>query len=128
MLGVGDMVLPGLFLCFLYRYDKFVHLSFKQGFFLKAWIGYAVGLISTLLAVVLMNQGQPALFFLVPCTLIPTVIFAYFSGHLKKMWQGMPVWGTDNKRATSDISLENTDNNSGTSNGNKNEEQEERVT
>jgi len=92
MLGVGDMVLPGLFLCFLYRYDNHHRLPFANGFFLKAWIGYGIGLIITFFAVVLMKSGQPALFFLVPCTLVPTVVFAYFKGHLGSMWNGMPIW------------------------------------
>jgi len=102
MLGVGDMVLPGLFLSFLYRFDRHCELPFKNGFFLKAWIGYLVGIIGTLFAVVLMNRGQPALLFLVPCTLLPTIAFAHLSGRLGQMWVGPPT----------SFTLENSDSNS----------------
>ena len=73
LLGMGDIILPGFFLCFLYRFDMSLMGNPFQGYFLNACIGYCVGL---LLAFIMMfsMQGlaQPALTYLVPCTIIPT--------------------------------------------------------
>lgn len=57
LLGVGDIVnnfkknilifflklLPGIFLTFLYRFDKKYKKKFIYGYFLPAWIGYGIG-------------------------------------------------------------------------------------
>jgi len=88
LLGLGDIVLPGLFLCFLYRFDKMARTPFLRGYFLRAWIGYILGLIITLAMVLALQRGQPALLYLVPCTLIPTIFFGWRREELKNLWLG----------------------------------------
>jgi len=88
LLGLGDIVLPGLFLCFLFRFDHFNRKTFKQGYFLKAWIGYMVGLVLTLVMVLVLQRGQPALMYLVPCTLIPTLFFSWRNKEFLDLWRG----------------------------------------
>jgi len=89
LLGAGDIVLPGLFLCYLYRFDHWQHSAFRNGYFFKAWIGYIVGLVVTIIMVYALQRGQPALLYLVPFTMIPTVITGYSRGQLHLLWQGI---------------------------------------
>lgn len=96
-LGLGDIVLPGLFIVFLYSFDE--HLKqrdqltsnwseFYLSYFTMALIEYTIGYALTILAGTIMNSGQPALLYLVPCTLGGTVLLAWRRGHLALMWKG----------------------------------------
>jgi signal peptide peptidase-like protein 2B len=105
-LGVGDMVLPGLFLCFLYRYDHSNRTPFKQGYFLRAWIGYILGLIVTIIMVFVLNRAQPALLYLVPFTMIPTVFVAYRREELRKLWKGIDEDSLLHPPSVNDLDLE----------------------
>ena len=98
ILGFGDLVLPALLLVFTLRcrsksllpllYRFFCHLAsslhaplplrydytvgrvWGRGYFLWASIGYGVGLVATYVGLWAMDgSGQPALLYLVPCTL-----------------------------------------------------------
>ncbi|OQR92219.1 signal peptide peptidase-like, aspartyl protease family A22B [Thraustotheca clavata] len=92
MLGLGDIVLPGLLLSFALRFDytRRVHLKLDANapnrFFLITSIGYAFGLAFANIAVVLMKMGQPALLYLVPCTLGGIILTSYCSNDLHQMW------------------------------------------
>jgi len=89
LLGVGDIVLPGLWLCFLFRFDKLNKTTFLNGYFLRAWIGYILGLVLTLCMLLALQQGQPALLYLVPFTLIPPIFFGWMRNELKQLWTGI---------------------------------------
>ena len=43
LLGTGDIVFPGIFLCYLYRTDFQLKNKFRDGYFIRAWILYGVG-------------------------------------------------------------------------------------
>lgn len=49
---------------------------------------YAVGMILTFVVLTLMKKGQPALLYLVPCTLITASIVAWRRKEMKKFWKG----------------------------------------
>jgi hypothetical protein len=49
---------------------------------------YIVGLVLTGVALFLMKSGQPALLYLVPCTLLMTFAIAKYRGELGHMWRG----------------------------------------
>jgi len=100
LLGVGDMVLPGLFLCFLYRFDKHQHIPFVRGYFALAWLGYALGLYVCFIVLVLMQRGQPALLYLVPFTIFPTAYLAWRRSQLQTIWQGIKETPPDRTIAT----------------------------
>lgn len=91
MLGLGDIVLPGLLLTYLLRYD-YQHPGPKDtcriGYFQIGCIGYAVGLMIANGAVYLMHMGQPALLYLVPCTLGVVLIVSWRRDQLDEMWDG----------------------------------------
>lgn len=90
LLGLGDIVLPGLLLSFLYRFDSINYIPFRKGYFLVAWIGYVLGMILTLFMVTLLERGQPALLYLVPFTLIPTLVLGYVRGEWKLLFNSPP--------------------------------------
>ena len=49
---------------------------------------YILGLVATFISLFLMNSAQPALLYLVPFTLIPTILVAWCRGDLASMWDG----------------------------------------
>ena len=52
---------------------------------------YAIGLIITFVALALMESGQPALLYLVPCTLGTTLVIGLKRKEVKKLWSGVYV-------------------------------------
>lgn len=87
MIGFGDILFPGLLVSFSVRYDEAKKKSVRNGYFLPLMIGYGCGLVFTYLGLYIMNgHGQPALLYLVPCTLGVTVILGLMRGELKELW------------------------------------------
>ncbi|GAB4857146.1 Signal peptide peptidase-like 3 [Ancistrocladus abbreviatus] len=100
MIGFGDIIFPGLLLSFSHRFDKANKKGMASGYFLWLTIGYGVGLLLTYLGLYLMNgYGQPALLYLVPCTLGTAVVLGFFRGELKDLWDG--YLGSDSYRLSS---------------------------
>ncbi|CBJ48823.1 putative growth-on protein GRO10 [Ectocarpus siliculosus] len=95
MLGLGDIVIPGLLLSFAHRYDLSVGLHWGKGYFVFMVAGYAVGLLMANMAVYVMSMGQPALLYLVPCTLGLFLFLSYNDGTLRMMWGGPPSLSTE---------------------------------
>ncbi|KAK9146098.1 hypothetical protein Sjap_006001 [Stephania japonica] len=92
MIGFGDILFPGLLVAFALRYDRANKKGVFSGYFLWIVIGYGVGLFITYLGLYLMDgHGQPALLYLVPCTLGLIVILGCIRGDLKQLWN----YGTD---------------------------------
>jgi hypothetical protein len=60
-----------------------------QGYLFPLMCAYAVGLLLANVAVVLMQQGQPALLYLVPCCLGTMAVVG--RGELKEMWGGSKI-------------------------------------
>ncbi|XP_062182465.1 signal peptide peptidase-like 2 isoform X1 [Phragmites australis] len=89
MIGFGDIIFPGLLVAFSYRFDRASkkEKGILNGYFLWLTVGYAVGLFLTYLALFLMDgHGQPALLYLVPCTLGVIVILGWVRGELHDLW------------------------------------------
>eukprot|EP00581_Thalassiosira_minuscula_P002660 CAMPEP_0183744308 /NCGR_PEP_ID=MMETSP0737-20130205/65663_1 /TAXON_ID=385413 /ORGANISM="Thalassiosira miniscula, Strain CCMP1093" /LENGTH=931 /DNA_ID=CAMNT_0025979947 /DNA_START=589 /DNA_END=3384 /DNA_ORIENTATION=- len=129
MLGLGDIVLPGLLLSFASRYDESKRLMglisggsgrvvnnacpdamgagnrsksanpfcalccccCRAGYFGPVMVGYAVGLLMANAAVYIMEMGQPALLYLVPCCLGTMVYMGHKAGELNDLWEGPRV-------------------------------------
>ncbi|XP_034685455.1 signal peptide peptidase-like 2 [Vitis riparia] len=88
MIGFGDILFPGLLISFAFRFDKTNKRGMTNGYFLWLAIGYGCGLLFTYLGLYLMNgHGQPALLYLVPCTLGVTVILGLMRGELGHLWE-----------------------------------------
>ena len=107
MLGLGDMALPGMLIALLYSEDVFkwqqqcggslgsvVKLSFRSrdfwctSYVLPSWIGYGVGMFLALGIGTVFQAAQPALLYLVPCTLLPAIVRAYRKKELRALWEG----------------------------------------
>lgn len=108
MLGLGDIVLPGLLLSFAARYDeakRFIGRSSREGravsnagcagsqrgYFPYLVVAYAIGLAMANAAVYLMKMGQPALLYLVPCCLGTMVYLGRKRGELDDLWENSKV-------------------------------------
>ncbi|KAK4421563.1 Signal peptide peptidase-like 3 [Sesamum alatum] len=97
MIGFGDILFPGLLVSFAFRFDKANKKILLNGYFLWLTIGYGVGLLFTYLGLYLMDgHGQPALLYLVPCTLGTCVVLGSVRGELKQLWS----YGTDSAELT----------------------------
>jgi len=70
MLGLGDIVIPGIFIALLLRYDidrcKRLRLPRNTPYFTTTLIAYTVGLIATIFVMHTFQAAQPALLYLVP--------------------------------------------------------------
>ncbi|XP_071504112.1 signal peptide peptidase-like 3 isoform X1 [Diadema antillarum] len=113
MLGLGDIVMPGLLLCFVMRYDNYKRqqtdvvapapilppnsITQKLTYFHCSLIGYFVGLLTATISSEVYKNAQPALLYLVPFTLLPLLIMAYLKGDLRRMWHEPFIKGQQNK-------------------------------
>nr|XP_060611219.1 signal peptide peptidase-like 2A isoform X1 [Anolis sagrei ordinatus] len=85
LLGFGDIVVPGLLIAYCYRFD--VQTS-SSVYFISSVIAYSAGMLITFVSLVLMQKAQPALLYLVPCTLITSTLVALYRKEIKKFWNG----------------------------------------
>ncbi|XP_019861879.1 PREDICTED: minor histocompatibility antigen H13-like [Amphimedon queenslandica] len=75
MLGLGDIVIPGLFIALLCRFDFNHHPSKFRGYFYTSFIAYIIGLGTTIAIMHIFKAAQPALLYLVPtCVGLPLVL------------------------------------------------------
>ncbi|XP_031474619.1 signal peptide peptidase-like 2 isoform X1 [Nymphaea colorata] len=87
LVGFGDVLFPGLLVSFAFRFDRMKKKGILNGYFLYLIIGYGVGLFLTYLGLYLMDgHGQPALLYLVPCTLGVSVVLGLVRKELKDLW------------------------------------------
>ncbi|KJH50065.1 signal peptide peptidase [Dictyocaulus viviparus] len=91
MLGLGDIVIPGIFIALLRRFDlrlggNNVRSHGKRSFFIVTVIAYTVGLLISMLVMHHFKAAQPALLYLVPCCLLTPLLLASFSGETKELW------------------------------------------
>ncbi|XP_009592078.1 signal peptide peptidase-like 4 isoform X1 [Nicotiana tomentosiformis] len=87
IIGFGDIILPGLVVAFSLRYDWLCNKSLRAGYFLWTMIAYGLGLFVTYVALNLMDgHGQPALLYIVPCTLGTFLMLGKKRGELKHLW------------------------------------------
>ena len=114
MLGLGDIVLPGLLLSFACRVDEAKRLVGLIGggrgangpcgtgdgrlscnsfysYFVAVSIAYGIGLMLANIAVYVMNTGQPALLYLVPMTLGTMYFLGKRNHELGDLWNGPKV-------------------------------------
>jgi len=100
ILGLGDIILPGFLMAFCARYDEACRLvdanmtntgvdaprKWYQGFLFPMIVAYCVGLLIAFVAVLGMEQGQPALLYIVPTCL--GTMFLMGRNDLTDLWSG----------------------------------------
>jgi minor histocompatibility antigen H13 len=89
MLGLGDIVVPGIFVAFVAKWDamkmgekvttSFVYLN-------AVMIAYVLSLVTTVAIMLFFNAAQPALLYIVPYVLITTIAVAVARGEMKSLW------------------------------------------
>ena len=101
ILGLGDIVIPGIFVGLCLRFDDFLHKksinthqhrkgvnifeSFPKPFFFTVLVNYLLGLGATAVAMHYMNTAQPALLYLVPFTTISVAVVGLGKGKMKEL-------------------------------------------
>uniref|UniRef100_A0A8D0L827 Signal peptide peptidase like 2A n=1 Tax=Sphenodon punctatus TaxID=8508 RepID=A0A8D0L827_SPHPU len=86
LLGFGDIIVPGLLVAYCRRFD--VQTSLSSIYYVSCTIAYAVGMVLTFVVLALTKMGQPALLYLVPCTLVTSSLVAWKRKEMKKFWKG----------------------------------------
>lgn len=86
MLGLGDIVIPGIFVALLLRYDQSLKRN-SNFYFWVTFLAYIAGLGLTIGVMHFYKHAQPALLYLVPlCTGTP-IFLALVRGDIKSMFQ-----------------------------------------
>uniref|UniRef100_A0A8D0DDD3 Signal peptide peptidase-like 2B n=1 Tax=Sander lucioperca TaxID=283035 RepID=A0A8D0DDD3_SANLU len=86
LLGFGDILVPGLLVAYCHRFDILTQSS--RIYFVACTIAYGIGLLITFVALAFMQMGQPALLYLVPCTLLTSLTVALWRRELPQFWTG----------------------------------------
>lgn len=91
MLGLGDIVIPGIFIALLRRFDHHI-IETKGGekknryYFATTVIAYMVGLFLTIGVMHYFKAAQPALLYLVPACLLVPLFLALIRGEFSQLW------------------------------------------
>ncbi|XP_028920577.1 signal peptide peptidase-like 2A [Ornithorhynchus anatinus] len=86
LLGFGDIIVPGLLVAYCRRFD--VQTGSSSIYYVSCTVAYALGMVLTFVVLALMKKGQPALLYLVPCTLLTASFVAWRRKEMKKFWKG----------------------------------------
>lgn len=85
MLGLGDIVIPGIFIALLLRFDHSAkHKS--QIYFYSTLTAYFMGLMATIFVMHVFKHAQPALLYLVPACMGTPLLVALVRGELKTLF------------------------------------------
>jgi len=82
MLGLGDIVIPGIFIALLLRFDCCKSNGTSRAYFYASYVAYFLGLSFTVLIMHVFKSAQPALLYLVPACLGSALLTALVRGEL----------------------------------------------
>jgi len=120
MLGLGDVVIPGIFISLALRYDharaEKKQTSFKKPYFFVTLTAYVVGLIITMAVMHMLKTAQPALLYLSPACILSLVATAVVRGELEDVWKWSddPEQSREKKVAVASRALPEAENGRGT--------------
>ncbi|CED85513.1 Uncharacterized conserved protein [Phaffia rhodozyma] len=101
MLGLGDIVIPGIFIALALRYDFSLasrrclpkplraSASFPKPYFLATMVAYVLGLVTTIGVMHTFRAAQPALLYLSPACVGAVALVALVKGEFALLWK----WG-----------------------------------
>ncbi|CAJ0650160.1 2869_t:CDS:2, partial [Entrophospora sp. SA101] len=88
MLGLGDIVIPGIYVALCLRFDHNLHLKrnptakkyskFSTPYFNSCFTSYILGLITTIVVMHTFKAAQPALLYLSPACIISVLVTGLF--------------------------------------------------
>lgn len=84
MLGLGDIVIPGIFIALLLRYDHSLNRN-SHFYFYATFLAYIGGLGTTIFVMHVYKHAQPALLYLVPACLGVPLFLGLVRGDIKTM-------------------------------------------
>jgi len=93
MLGLGDIVIPGIFIAMMLRFDhknaiakrKHAGGSYPKPYFYSCFVAYLLGLFSTMAVMHVFKAAQPALLYLVPACLGSSLVTAFVRGEIGRL-------------------------------------------
>ncbi|KAD2804638.1 hypothetical protein R6Q59_029909 [Mikania micrantha] len=83
MLGLGDIVIPGIFVALALRYD--VSRGKESHYFRSAFLGYIAGLVCTIVVMNWFQAAQPALLYIVPGVIGFLAAHCLWNGEVKPL-------------------------------------------
>merc|ERR1719330_674415 len=89
MLGLGDIVVPGIFISFLAKWDAVIIGESKAESFVylnSVMVGYFLSLATTVAIMLFFNAAQPALLYIVPYVLLTSLVTALVRGEFSTLW------------------------------------------
>lgn len=85
LLGLGDIIVPGLFICQTLVFSR-DYVKRGNVYFVAAVVAYTSSLINTMVVMVVFEHGQPALLFIVPWLLVTFSAVAVYQGDVMAAW------------------------------------------
>ncbi|XP_018411896.1 PREDICTED: minor histocompatibility antigen H13 isoform X1 [Nanorana parkeri] len=85
MLGLGDIVIPGIFIALLLRFDTSLKKN-SHTYFYTSFLAYIFGLALTIFVMHTFKHAQPALLYLVPACIGFPLLVALVKGELTEMF------------------------------------------
>ncbi|XP_067678752.1 minor histocompatibility antigen H13-like isoform X1 [Haliotis asinina] len=85
MLGLGDIVIPGIYIALLLRFDVSLKKNSKV-YFYAGFVAYCLGLFTTIVVMHFFKHAQPALLYLVPACVGVPILVAIVRGELKELF------------------------------------------
>ncbi|CAD8146449.1 unnamed protein product [Paramecium pentaurelia] len=86
ILGLGDILLPGIVIKYILKFENLVNKGYCM--YITSIIGYCFGLLVCMFSLVIYQQAQPALLYLVPIILIPVFIISVIRNQFYSLWKG----------------------------------------
>ncbi|XP_040050054.1 minor histocompatibility antigen H13 isoform X1 [Gasterosteus aculeatus] len=86
MLGLGDIVIPGIFIALLLRFDVSLKKN-SRTYFYSSFLAYIFGLGLTIFVMHTFKHAQPALLYLVPACVGFPVVVALIRGELTELFR-----------------------------------------
>ncbi|KAH0855394.1 hypothetical protein HID58_008046 [Brassica napus] len=83
MLGLGDIVIPGIFVALALRFD--VSRRSKPQYFTSAFVGYVAGVVLTIVVMNWFQAAQPALLYIVPAVIGFLASHCVWNGDIKPL-------------------------------------------
>lgn len=90
MLGLGDIVIPGVMVSLCLRFDRFLtpesSEKYSKYYFKTCFIAYLLGLITTMTVMHTFKAAQPALLYLSPACITAPILVALFRGQISQLF------------------------------------------
>lgn len=98
MIGLGDIVIPGIYVALMLRYDIIKYIRENPNrrditlglcqckYFIFTLFGYALGIVATLAIMNIFRAAQPALLYLVPGCLLTSLLTSVVRGDFNQLW------------------------------------------